>query len=98
MTGVILIDSALAGEWESSGTPPAISSCRFHLGYFSLAYISRMTRSFMLEQLQQEYITTARIKGLSERAVVWRHALGNAWVPLVTVIAISYGTLLEGSV
>lgn len=99
ITGVILIDSALAGEWDvfwnAAGhliLPASI------LGYFSLAYISRMTRSFMLEQLQQEYITTARIKGLSERAVIWRHALGNAWVPLVTVIALSYGTLLEGSV
>lgn len=99
VTGVILIDSALAGEWD------VFRSAAGHLvlpasilGYFSLAYISRMTRSFMLEQLQQEYITTARIKGLSERAVVWRHALGNAWVPLVTVIALSYGTLLEGSV
>jgi peptide/nickel transport system permease protein len=99
VTGVILIDSALAGEWDvfwnAAGHLVLPASI---LGYFSLAYISRMTRSFMLEQLQQEYITTARIKGLSERTVVWRHALGNAWVPLVTVIALSYGTLLEGSV
>jgi peptide/nickel transport system permease protein len=48
--------------------------------------------------LRQEYITTARVKGLPERTVVWRHALGNVWVPLVTVIALSYATLLEGSV
>jgi peptide/nickel transport system permease protein len=68
------------------------------LGYFSLAYISRMTRSFMLEQLRQEYVTAARVKGLSEFRVVWRHALGNAMVPLVTVIALSYANLLEGSV
>jgi peptide/nickel transport system permease protein len=68
------------------------------LGYFSLAYISRMTRSFMLEQLRQEYITTARAKGLTERAVVWRHALGNIRVPLITVIVLSYANLLEGSV
>jgi peptide/nickel transport system permease protein len=99
VTGVILIDSAMAGEWEvfwnavSHITLPALI-----LGYFSLAYISRMTRSFMLEQLRQEYITTARVKGLPERTVVWRHALGNVWVPLVTVIALSYATLLEGSV
>lgn len=99
LTGVILIDSAVTGEWDvfwnavSHITLPALI-----LGYFSLAYISRMTRSFMLEQLRQEYITTARVKGLSERAVVWRHALGNVWVPLVTVIALSYATLLEGSV
>ncbi len=99
VTGVILIDSALAGEWEIFRNalahmvlPAAI------LGYFSLAYISRMTRSFMLEQLNQEYITTARVKGASERSVVWRHALGNVRIPLVTVIALSYGNLLEGSV
>ena len=98
-TGVILIDSALAGEWTIFRNalghivlPAAI------LGYYSLAYISRMTRSFMLEQLIQEYVTTARVKGVSERAVVWRHALGNVRIPLVTVIALSYGNLLEGSV
>jgi len=99
VTGVILIDSALAGEWDifrnalAHITLPAVI-----LGYFSLAYISRMTRSFMLEQLNQEYIITARVKGVSERAVVWRHALGNVRIPLVTVIALSYGNLLEGSV
>ncbi|MGD8243423.1 MAG: ABC transporter permease [Desulfobacterales bacterium] len=99
VTGVILIDSALSGEWEIFRNalahivlPAAI------LGYFSLAYISRMTRSFMLEQLNQEYITTARVKGASERSVIWRHALGNVRIPLVTVIALSYGNLLEGSV
>jgi peptide/nickel transport system permease protein len=98
-TGVILIDSALAGEWGIFRNalahivlPAAI------LGYYSLAYISRMTRSFMLEQLNQEYITTARVKGVSERSVIWRHALGNVSIPLVTVIALSYGNLLEGSV
>jgi peptide/nickel transport system permease protein len=52
----------------------------------------------MLEQLRQEYVTTARIKGLSERAVVWRHAFGNVRLPLITVIALSYANLLEGSV
>ena len=68
------------------------------LGYFSLAYISRMTRSFMLNELSQEYIVAARVKGLSEARVIWRHALRNAAVPLVTVIALSYAGLLEGSV
>src|SRR3546814_17157197 len=57
-----------------------------------------MTRSFMLEQLAQEYVTTARVKGLSEVRVIWRHALGNVMVPLITVIALSYASLLEGSV
>ncbi len=99
VTGVVLIDSAVAGEWEIFRN--ALSHLVLPagiLGYFSLAYISRMTRSFMLEQLGQEYVTTARVKGLSEFRVVWVHALGNVWVPLVTVIALSYGHLLEGSV
>ena len=99
VTGVILIDSALAGEWEifrnAAGHLVLPASI---LGYYSLAYISRMTRSFMLEQLSQEYITTARVKGVAEWQVIWVHALGNVWVPLVTVIALSYGGLLEGSV
>lgn len=98
-TGAILIDTALSGAWDifrdalSHIVLPAAV-----LGYYSLAYISRMTRSFMLEQLGQEYVTTARVKGVPEWRVVWVHALGNAWVPLVTVIALSYATLLEGSV
>jgi peptide/nickel transport system permease protein len=68
------------------------------LGYFSIAYIARMTRSFMLEQLSQEYIVTARAKGMSEVRVVWVHALRNIAVQLVTVIALSYARLLEGAV
>jgi peptide/nickel transport system permease protein len=60
------------------------------LGYFSLAYISRMTRSFMLNELSQEYVVAARAKGLSEARIIWRHALRNAMVPLVTVITLSY--------
>ena len=68
------------------------------VGYFSLAYISRMTRSFMLEQLSAEYITTARVKGLPEWRVVWGHAFRNIAIPLITVIALSFGSLLEGSV
>jgi peptide/nickel transport system permease protein len=99
VTGVILLDSALAGQWEVFRSafghvilPAAI------LGYFSLAYLSRMTRSFMLTELRQEYIVAARVKGLSERRVVWRHAFGNVMVPLITVVALSYANLLEGSV
>jgi len=68
------------------------------LGYLSLAYIARMTRSLMLDQLRQEYVTAARVKGASEARVIWRHALGNIRVPLITVIALSYAFLLEGTV
>lgn len=99
VTGIVLLDAAMAGEWEVFRNalehlvlPAAV------LGWFSLAYLSRMTRSFMIEQLRQEYVTTARAKGLSEAQIVWRHALGNIAVPLVTVAALTYASLLEGSV
>ena len=99
VTGLLLVDTAMAGEWEAFGN--ALSHLILPaslLGYFSLAYISRMTRSFMLNELGQEYVVAARAKGLSEARIVWRHALRNAMVPLVTVIALSYAGLLEGSV
>ena len=99
VTGLLLIDSAMQGEWGAFGNvlshimlPAAL------LGYFSMAYISRMTRSFMLAELAQEYIITARVKGVPEWRIVWVHALRNAAVPLVTVVALSYAGLLEGSV
>lgn len=99
VTGVILIDSIISGDWDVFWN--AVSHLILPaslLGYFSLAYIARMTRGFMLEQLSQEYITTARVKGLSETRVIWRHAFGNVLIPLITVIALSYASLLEGSV
>jgi peptide/nickel transport system permease protein len=99
VTGMILIDSLLARDWD--GFANAFSHIILPaslLGYYSLAYIARMTRSFMLEQLSAEYITTARIKGMSEWQVVWRHAFRNIRVQLITVIALSYANLLEGSV
>jgi len=99
VTGFYLLDSAMQGQWDVFWDvfrhiilPGAL------LGYFSLAYISRMTRSFMLNELTQEYIVAARAKGLSETRIVWGHALRNAAVPMVTVIALSYAGLLEGSV
>jgi len=98
-TGVIMIDAALEGEWEAFWDAfshlilPALV-----LGLLSVAYISRMTRSFMITELQQQYVIAARVKGVSETAVIWRHALRNAAVPLFTVIALSYMHLLEGSV
>lgn len=99
VTGMILVDSVLDGQWDVFRD--ALSHIILPagiLGYYSLAYISRMTRSFMLEQLGSEYITTARVKGLSEYAVITRHAFGNIKVQLITVIALSYASLLEGSV
>jgi peptide/nickel transport system permease protein len=99
VTGFLLIDSLLAGKTDIffNALSHIILPASL-LGYVSLAYISRMTRSFMLGQLRQEYILTAQLKGLSRRRVIWRHALGNIMVPLITVIALSYGYLLEGAV
>jgi peptide/nickel transport system permease protein len=99
VTGFLTIDSIVAGEWD------IFRNAVYHLilpasllGYYSMAYLLRMTRSFMIEQLGQEYILTARVKGVNEWRVVWGHALGNCAIPLITVIALSFGTLLEGSV
>lgn len=99
VTNSLLIDSLMQGQFEvflNALSHILLPSAL--LGYFSLAYISRMTRSFMLNELSQEYVITARVKGLSEARVIWGHALRNAAVPLVTVIVLSYATLLEGSV
>jgi peptide/nickel transport system permease protein len=99
VTNIVLLDTAMQGQWDAFWNAVShiiLPACL--LGYFSLAYISRMTRSFMLNELAQEYVIAARVKGLSEMRVIWRHALRNAAVPLVTVIALSYANLLEGSV
>jgi peptide/nickel transport system permease protein len=98
-TGVILIDSALAGEWGvfKNAVSHVILPASL-LGYLSLAYIARMTRSFMINQLSQEYITAAMIKGRSFFGVVWHHAFPNIMVPLITVVGLSYASLLEGAV
>ncbi len=99
VTGLILVDSLLAGEidifWNAISHLILPASV---LGFFSLAYIARMTRSFMLDQLSQEFVTTARVKGVPERVVIWRHAFNPIRVPLITVIGLSYAGLLEGSV
>ena len=68
------------------------------LGLFTTARITRLTRSGMLEVLAQDYIRTARAKGLGESPVVWKHALKNASIPIVTIVGIELGTLLGGSV
>ena len=99
VTHLLLVDSLLAGNFAAFSDACAhIALPSVILGYFSMAYIARMTRSFMIDQLNQDYIIAARAKGLSEGRVIWRHALGNAAVPLITVVALSYGSLLEGSV
>jgi peptide/nickel transport system permease protein len=68
------------------------------LGTFSLAYIARVTRSTMLETLSQPYVATARAKGVSESTVVFKHALKNALIPIVTLIGLDLGSYLNGAV
>ncbi|MBI1734808.1 MAG: ABC transporter permease [Candidatus Rokubacteria bacterium] len=68
------------------------------LGSYLMALIARLTRSGMLDVLGQDYVRTARAKGLAERVVVWRHALSNTLIPLVTVVGLQIGELLSGAV
>ncbi len=99
ITGMVVLDAALSGEWDAFWDALAhLVQPVMILAYFSLAYITRMTRAFMLEALSGEYIVAARAKGLSEARIVWRHAFGNILVPLITVIALAYAGLLEGAV
>jgi len=70
----------------------------FALGFMQAALIARMARSSMLEVLRQDYIRTARSKGLKERLVILRHALKNAMIPVLTVIGIAFGVLLGGAI
>ena len=99
VTGFLTIDSLLAGNlslffnYLSHLILPA-----FVLGFASLASITRITRSSMLEVLRQDYIRTAKAKGLRRSVVINRHALRNALIPTTTVIGLRYGSLLEGAV
>lgn len=98
-TGLLLIDSLLAGDMEvfwSAVHHIILPACI--LAYSAMAYITRMTRSFTLEQLNQDYVIAARAKGASSRQIVIGHILPNISVQLITVLAISYGSLLEGAV
>ena len=99
ITGFLTIDSLAAGDWDSFYDALAhLAQPVGVLAFFSMAYITRMTRAFMLDALSAEYIITARAKGLSSLRVIWRHAFGNIAVRLVTVLALTYAGLLEGAV
>jgi peptide/nickel transport system permease protein len=99
ITNLIIVDSILTGNAEAllNGIQhlilPAIA-----LGTIPMAIIARMTRSAMLEVLEQDYIRTARAKGLIERVVTVRHALRNALLPVITILGLQVGVLLSGAV
>lgn len=98
-TGMIVLDSALDGQWDAFWDALAhLAMPALLLAYITMSIITRMTRTFMLDALSGEYITTARAKGLSEARILWRHGLGNIAGRMVTVIAVIYAGLLEGAV
>lgn len=80
------------------GSPEQLILPVITLGTMGAAVIARMTRSSMLDVISQDYIRTARAKGLKEKVVIYRHALKNALIPVVTVIGLQFGSLLGGAV
>jgi peptide/nickel transport system permease protein len=90
---VISARSGSFSAWFQSITLPAVS-----LGLITAAYITRVTRSAMLEVLSEDYVRTARAKGVPWKAVVWRHALRNALIPIITVVGLYLGILIGNSV
>lgn len=99
VTGWLTIDSLIAREWDtffdavSHLVLPSVV-----LGGFVAGIIARITRSSLLEQLNADYVRTARSKGLREWTVIHRHALRNALIPVVTILGLLYGNLLAGAV
>jgi peptide/nickel transport system permease protein len=99
VTGMVVVDALLAGD----GT--ALVNALWHLllpavvlGAYTLGIITRMTRGSMLEVLMQDYMRTARAKGLSKARIVLRHGLRNAIIPTLTLAGLAYGSLLSGAV
>lgn len=98
ITGLYIIDSLIKGNWAALGSTlrylilPSVA-----LATIPMATIARVTRSSMLEVLRQDYIRTERAKGLSERVVIYKHAVRNAMLPVITVIGLNFGLLLAGA-
>jgi ABC-type dipeptide/oligopeptide/nickel transport system permease component len=99
ITGLVLLDSALRGEWDlfwngvSHITLPA-----FALATIPMAFFARITRAAMMEVLKQDYVRTARAKGLTPFKIYFKHAFKNASVPVITVIGLQFGLLLGGAI
>jgi len=99
ITGLYLVDSLLAGNFSGFRSAlqhllmPAVT-----LGSSLAAIVTRISRSSVLEVMRQDYVTTARAKGLSEKDVIWRHILRNSLITIVTILGLQLGALLSGSV
>lgn len=98
-TGFYFLDSLLQGNWT------AVKDAFTHvlmpglaLGTNMIGILMRVTRSSVLEVLNEDYIVTARAKGLSSQDILWRHAVSNALIPIVTIVGLELGTLLSGSI
>ncbi len=93
LDGILRVNPAIVWDALLHLVMPAVA-----LGTIPMAIIARMTRASMVEVLSQDYVRTARAKGLVQRTVIWKHALRNAMLPVITVIGLSFGTLLSGAV
>ncbi len=99
VTNFVVIDSIISGNWEALiDALKHLAMPVIALATIPTAIIARMTRSSMLDVLQEDYIRTAKAKGLVGRVVLFKHALKNAFLPVITIIGIQTGTLLAGAV
>jgi peptide/nickel transport system permease protein len=98
---LLIILFAVNLQWLPAAGAESLSSLilpSFTIGMFSIGLVSRMTRANMLDVLGQDYVRTAHAKGLTDRLVIYKHALRNAFIPVLTVIGLQFGTLLGGAV
>ena len=99
ITGFYLFDSLIQKNWKAVWDAlthiclPALA-----LGVNMLGILMRVTRSSVLEVMNEDYVVTARAKGLAEKNIVWRHITANALIPVITVVGLELGTLLSGSI
>jgi dipeptide transport system permease protein len=99
ITGLYLFDSLITGNFPAFWSAlQHLLMPAFTLGSALAAIVTRISRSSVLEVMRQDYVTTARAKGLSEKAVIWRHILRNALITITTILGLQLGALLSGSV
>jgi dipeptide transport system permease protein len=99
ITGLYLLDSLITGNFDAfTSTLKHLLMPAVTLGSALAAIVTRISRSSVLEVMRQDYVTTARAKGLSEKTVIWRHILRNALITIVTILGLQLGALLSGSV
>jgi len=99
ITGFYLLDSLIQKNWPAVWDALThICLPAFALGVNMLGILMRVTRSSVLEVMNEDYVVTARAKGLAEKNIVWRHVTTNALIPVITVVGLELGTLLSGSI